>query len=162
MSGEAVTVTQAGDDLAAFLGACAGWFEKRGARSKEDIEAQAFANNARNLAKAATRIQSDAATIADLTARLAEAEARVGQDWLDIASAPKDAWVLLFRPTLYNGFVGKGRWENDQYGRKPNPFWEQTEGWIGKSECRAHPPTHWMLLPNGPAALTDAPAEEGL
>lgn len=78
-------------------------------------------------------------------------------EWQPIETAPKDQTVIVFRPTMWGGkgHIGKARWETDKYLKKPKPFWSSSEGWIGKTEDRHHPPTHWMPLPEPPETSHD-------
>lgn len=69
---------------------------------------------------------------------------------MSMDSAPKDEWIILYRPTLFKGHRGLGRWDDDRYAKTPKPYWEQSERWIGKLECRAHLPTHWMPMEPAP------------
>lgn len=76
--------------------------------------------------------------------------ARIG-DWLPIETAPKDRMILLYRPTAIEwGKITLGKWQSDEYAKKPKPYWE---GWlkIGVTlQWRAWVPTHWMDLPKSP------------
>jgi hypothetical protein len=71
--------------------------------------------------------------------------------WQPIETAPKDAMILLFRPTAPEwGRVAQGKWDTQKYHKRPNPYWEY---WIkvgGTTESRSDAPTHWMPLPAAP------------
>jgi hypothetical protein len=80
-------------------------------------------------------------------------------EWQDISTAPKDgSIVLLFRPTAPDwGRVTPGKWEIQEYHKKPQPFWEIWFKIGGTFESRAWPPTHWTPLPAPPTPT----AQEG-
>lgn len=68
--------------------------------------------------------------------------------WQPIETAPKDKMMLLYRPTAHEwGMVTLGKWEEDKYAKKPNPFWAMWHKIGGITEARAWKPTHWMQLP---------------
>ena len=73
--------------------------------------------------------------------------------WQPIETAPKDgSLVLLYRPDAYDwGKVTPGKWETQQYSKKPKPYWDIWLKIGGISESRAWVPTHWMPLPEPPA-----------
>ena len=72
-------------------------------------------------------------------------------DWKPIETAPHGEMLLLYRPNASAwGRVAPGKWDADEYARRPRPYWE---GWLkigGKLEWRAWEPTHWMHLPAPP------------
>lgn len=57
-------------------------------------------------------------------------------------TAPKNERLLL----LYaDGRIVCGRWNTDQYKKKPRPFWNNDNSRIfGLAECRKNPPIAWM------------------
>jgi hypothetical protein len=79
----------------------------------------------------------------------AEREANGG--WQPIETAPKDAMILLFRPTAPEwGVVSQGKWEQQSHHKRGKPYWDM---WIkigSTIESRRHVPTHWMPLPAAP------------
>lgn len=79
---------------------------------------------------------------------------RKAEAWQPIETAPLVHSVLVFRPAMWGGkgHIGVARWNTDEYAKHPKPFWKSCEGWIGKTEDRAYPPTHWQPLPAPPEA----------
>lgn len=72
--------------------------------------------------------------------------------WQPIDTAPKDRLILLFWPAT-GGMsirIACGKWDHDEYARRPKPYWTSDRKFIGVREHRSHPPTHWMLLPEAP------------
>lgn len=74
--------------------------------------------------------------------------------WRPIETAPKDgSTVLVWFSDLYNGTADLARWDNDQYARKPRPYWTgNRERILGTVAYRQGKPTHWMPLPEPPNA----------
>lgn len=72
--------------------------------------------------------------------------------WQPIETAPKDGrMILLYRPTG-GGWMNTatGSWNDDRYAKNPRPYWES---WLRIGvDWRTLPPTHWMPLPEPPAA----------
>lgn len=82
---------------------------------------------------------------------------REAEGWRDISTAPLTGErVLVWRPTMWGGkgHIGVAYWASDQYAKNSRPFWSSVEGYIGKTENRAHPPTHWRPLPAPPTTPT--------
>lgn len=82
---------------------------------------------------------------------------REAEDWRDISTAPLTGdRVLVWRPTMRGGkgHIGVAYWASDQYAKNSRPFWSSVEGYISKTENRAHPPTHWRPLPAPPTTPT--------
>ena len=82
---------------------------------------------------------------------------RKAEAWQPIETAPLGQNILVFRPAMWGGkgHIGVAKWNTDEYAKCPKPFWESCEGWIGRTEDRAYPPTHWRPLP-APPATTEA------
>lgn len=74
--------------------------------------------------------------------------------WQPIATAPQDAWILLYRPGSRYPWaqIDIGRWDNNQHASKPRPFWRSMNSLLGLTEMRYYPPSHWQHLPEPPAA----------
>ena len=69
-------------------------------------------------------------------------------EWQSIETAPKDAEVLVHSPRFG---VRRGRWNTDEYAKKPRPYWtSDAERIWGVREVRDDQPTHWMPLPPPP------------
>ena len=85
---------------------------------------------------------------------------RQGGGWRPIESAPKDGTrVVLFWPegSLYSSdHQEHGRWDDDCYAKKPQPYWTGERPHC-RSAYRRSPPTHWQPLPPSPPS----PAKEG-
>jgi len=76
-------------------------------------------------------------------------------EWQPIATAPKDADVLLYCPR--RGVV-RGKWDDCRYARNPKPYWSHDrERIFGTRETRDDQPTHWMPLPEAPNAELTGP-----
>lgn len=77
---------------------------------------------------------------------------RKAEAWQPISSAPLGQKILVFRPAMWGGkgHIGVAKWNTDEYAKRPKPFWESSEGWIGKTDDRAFPPSHWRPLPAPP------------
>lgn len=77
---------------------------------------------------------------------------RKAEAWQPISSAPLDQDILVFRPAMWGGkgHIGKAKWDADEYAKRPKPFWQSSEGWIGNAQDRAFPPSHWRPLPDPP------------
>lgn len=69
--------------------------------------------------------------------------------WQPIETAPRDGTdVLLWCP---RGGVTVGRWDEQEYHRRPVPYW-RTQHWFERvSMDRSDQPTHWATLPTAPA-----------
>jgi hypothetical protein len=71
-------------------------------------------------------------------------------DWQPIATAPNDgADILLYYPPkllFTDAFYSVGRWDSDQYSRKPRPYWHCQATHVGLKRMRQCPPTHWAPL----------------
>lgn len=67
-----------------------------------------------------------------------------------IESAPRDGTRVLL---LASGFSGPdqpweiGRWEDQKYNKRPNPYWRYDRWFDQTNVCREHAPTHWLPLP---------------
>jgi hypothetical protein len=69
-------------------------------------------------------------------------------EWQPIETAPKDARVLLYRPTASEYWrVMGGSFAPDQYAKKPRPYWAADTWSVGKKAERDNPPSHWMPFP---------------
>jgi hypothetical protein len=77
--------------------------------------------------------------------------------WRSIDSAPKDgARLLLVYVTSFGPRVMVGRWDDDRYAKNPKPYWTgDAESIWGRAVARKSAPTHWMSLPQPPAAPTN-------
>ena len=75
-------------------------------------------------------------------------------EWQPIETAPRDARVILYRPTgLHVARVVVGCYRDERYSDRPRPYWtHDLERMEGKLNARAHQPTHWMPLPAPPEA----------
>ena len=76
---------------------------------------------------------------------------RADEGWQDISTAPKDRPILVWKPTLFGGHVGIAKFDTDEHANSPRPYWRSREAYIGKTEDRSNPPTHWMPLPAKPS-----------
>lgn len=70
-------------------------------------------------------------------------------EWQPIETAPKDGSYVLVYPPTWSGVASCAKWSNDEYAKKPMPYWSRTDA-IGVSDSRRNPPTHWMPLPAPP------------
>ena len=72
--------------------------------------------------------------------------------WMPIETAPKDgSLILLFRPAAFEwGKVAPGKWEDQKYSKKPQPYWEIWLKIGNTRDSREWNPTHWMPLPPAP------------
>jgi len=69
-------------------------------------------------------------------------------DWQPISTAPKDRYILVW-PGLWGIPCDLARWNEDEYAKKPKPYWSRLSV-LGKVLCRACPPTHWIEFPKPP------------
>lgn len=65
--------------------------------------------------------------------------------WQPIETAPKSDAILLWR----NNKCDIGYYIEDNYARKPKPYWFSYYHHYVTS-MRQHVPTHWQPLPSGP------------
>jgi hypothetical protein len=71
--------------------------------------------------------------------------------WQPIETAPKDGTNVLL--LLASGRRTVGGWEAQKYYLKPVPYWRTEFGYLaGVKWDRDNQPTHWMPLPDPPAA----------
>jgi hypothetical protein len=42
-------------------------------------------------------------------------------------------------------------WNDDRYARKPKPYWDGTDSFLGIRILRENAPTHWLPLPDMPS-----------
>ena len=66
--------------------------------------------------------------------------------WQPIETAPKDGTPVIVWPPTWTGVISCARWNNDQYAKKPKPYWRRTDANGRATESRDKPPTHWTLL----------------
>lgn len=66
--------------------------------------------------------------------------------WQDIATAPKDRQVLIYRKS---GRICVAKYNRQEYHSRPNPYWDDYGVW-GVIDMRGDSPTHWMPLPPAP------------
>lgn len=79
-------------------------------------------------------------------------------EWQPIETAPRiRERVLLYVPTEMGGSytVQIGQWDDDYKSDDPYPFWRY-DGDETSRYSRAHPPTHWMPLPDPPKSQESA------
>lgn len=82
---------------------------------------------------------------------MAEDKMEAKMEWLPIESAPRDEKIMVYSERW--GIVAPAYWSEDKYARKPSPYWTHYgEHLWGKRDARANQPTHWMPLPQPPAA----------
>lgn len=96
-----------------------------------------------------------AATQLDWEAMLAAAPpppAAAPSGWLPIESAPKNKRIALGWDYLKTQAPCFGQWDEDQYAKKPRPFWRtDVDRYRGLNEERRSPPSHWMdITPPAP------------
>ena len=72
-------------------------------------------------------------------------------EWQPIETAPKDGTaVLVYPPTWRERTASVAVWDNDEYARKPRPYWRRDDDMGKVTYSRERPPTHWMPLPTPP------------
>lgn len=76
-------------------------------------------------------------------------------DWQPIESYGKNTdhpqGVLLFRPSAPHWLrIAPGHWNEQAFHKKPKPYWDSALRAVCVFDCRIHPPTHWMPLPDPP------------
>lgn len=75
----------------------------------------------------------------------------MNESWQPIATAPRDrSRIELWLPTLFGGQPDFGRFESDEFARKPRPYFTGERTWIGALMYRANQPTHWRPVSKGP------------
>jgi hypothetical protein len=75
--------------------------------------------------------------------------AELSPQWLPIETAPKDGSAILVFPGVWSGIpCGIAGWDEDQYAKKPRPYWRRIDVLGRTSLSRDNPPTHWMPLPD--------------
>lgn len=72
--------------------------------------------------------------------------------WQPIDTAPKDgSMVMLYRPDAIEwAKVCIGKYDDNRYHKKPNPYWALCLHIGGRNQARQWSPTHWMPLPDAP------------
>ena len=71
--------------------------------------------------------------------------------WQPIESAPKDGTAVLVFPATWNSRPASfAVWDDDKYAKKPRPYWSRDDDLGRRTISRDNPPTHWMLMPEGP------------
>lgn len=87
-------------------------------------------------------------TLGKIDGEILAAEASQSNQWQPIETAPKDGTrIALFQ----GGKFTTGQWSEDEYTKKPRPYWATDRGQIlGKTFDRSCQPTHWMPLPEPP------------
>lgn len=69
--------------------------------------------------------------------------------WMDIETAPKDGTVILVYPGTWDYSASPAKWNEDQYAKKPRPFWDRSDA-ITVGWNRGRVPTHWIPMPEPP------------
>lgn len=67
--------------------------------------------------------------------------------WKPIETAPKDREIQLW---VTGAGAQCGGWTDDDYARRPKPYWTWGLGLIPAKHQRANQPTHWAELDGGP------------
>lgn len=70
--------------------------------------------------------------------------------WRPMEAAPKDRRILLRYEagTIFSAkMICAGRWNSDQYAKKPKPYWDADVKHAGVAPMRENPPSGWMELP---------------
>ncbi len=63
--------------------------------------------------------------------------------WQPIETAPKDEYIIVWPPT-FTGVVSCAKWNEDEYAKRPQPYWERSDDMGRVTLSRETPPTHWM------------------
>lgn len=75
----------------------------------------------------------------------------MGSDWRPIETAPRDGTCVLLLITNSKRRISTGRWDSQEYHKKPRPFWHVDMWSFGGPEThRGVQPTHWQPLPGPP------------
>lgn len=81
-----------------------------------------------------------------LMAYVSKLEAELG--WRPMETAPKNKIIMLRRPTAWEwGRVTPGKFNSDEYAKKPRPYWEMWLKIGSVTESRLWEPDGWMPLP---------------
>ncbi len=64
--------------------------------------------------------------------------------WQPIETAPMDGTYVVVWPPSYTGVTSCAKWDNDEYAKKPRPYWYRTDAQTNRS--RELTPTHWMRI----------------
>ena len=90
--------------------------------------------------------------------RAMEAPAAPAVDaWRPIETAPKDGTAVLVYPPIWGGRTcSTAKYNEDQYSKKPRPYWDRDDAMGKVTYCRDTPPTHWMPQPATPLAAQAA------
>ena len=68
--------------------------------------------------------------------------------WQPIDTAPKDGTSILVCPGFWNAKTCSiARFDDDEYAKKPRPYWRRDDAFNRVGVNRDNPPTHWMPLP---------------
>lgn len=59
--------------------------------------------------------------------------------------------MLVYPPIWDNKPCSIAVYDDDKYSKRPNPFWRRDDDMGRAALSRAHPPTHYMPLPDPPA-----------
>lgn len=82
-------------------------------------------------------------------------QARAGEQWQPIETAPRDGTELLglfpyYTSAIEGGSVWVMRWNDEKFRPNPKPHFEAS-GWVwGVQDQRRKQPTHWRPLPPPP------------
>lgn len=67
--------------------------------------------------------------------------------WNKIETVPKHISVLLYENKDGHEITTVGKWDLDEYAKKPKPYWRTEKGYLyGKTFDRNFHPSHWCFL----------------
>lgn len=72
-------------------------------------------------------------------------------NWQPIETAPRDGTRILVWPPTWTGTLSVAAWDEDQYVKRPIPYWRRIDAGNLVSVSRGRPPTHWAPIPSGPS-----------
>jgi hypothetical protein len=118
-------------------------------------DSESYAQNKRS---DVTRDKFETLVTETVAAALSQKEAAPSEEWLPIATAPKDGSVLW----TFNGEQGRMHWTEGEINGEKWALWVWDDQLLADVDSEPDQPTHWRPLPAPPMAPPQAPEGGGL